>query len=98
MQAHSRASGEHAATLLPGLALANAQVFFIQDFPALYKVRIEWNAIDGAYLNALRLIKMTDTLRAEIMIDDINLHPLRDRVVRTFRLADITVDTFVGNH
>jgi hypothetical protein len=39
---------------------------------------------------------MTDALGAFINIDDINLFTLSNSLVWTLRLADITVDTFIG--
>src|SRR5690606_1535774 len=73
-------------------------VFGVQLFVRLTLVRIERNAINRADLLALRLAEMTDTLGTKVGVDLVDLLPLIDRAVRAFRLADIAVDAFIGNH
>lgn len=58
---------------------------------------IERNTVYRTYLATLRRIKMSDTFRAFGVVNLIYFNALIDRAVRTLRLADVTVDTLVGN-
>ena len=69
----------------------------LQRVTAFDEVRIDGNAVDRTYLPALRLIEMTDALRAFGRIDLVDLRPLRNGLVRAFGLAHIAVDAFVGD-
>jgi hypothetical protein len=60
-------------------------------------VFIEWNAIDWADDLALRLAMMTDALRAQVRIDDINFWPHADGLVWAFGFADVAVNAVVGD-
>jgi hypothetical protein len=60
--------------------------------------RIQRNTIYRADFNALRLIIKADTLGALVGIDYVNLVASGNRIIRTFGLTNITVDTFIGNH
>ncbi len=61
-------------------------------------IRIKWNAIDWAYLTALRGIKMPNALGAFIGIDFINLNAHINRIVWAFWFTDIAINAFVCNH
>ena len=50
------------------------------------------DALDRAHHHALRLVEMADALGAARRIDDVDLFALRNRLVRTRRLADVAVD------
>jgi len=58
---------------------------------------IERDAVDWANLLALWLVVMADAFGTEGRIDHIDLLTLRDGVIRALRLANITVDAFIGN-
>ena len=72
-------------------------VFFHQIIIGFFIIRIERNAIHRADLHALWRIKMSDALGAFIRVDDLNFVALRNRFVRAFGQAHITVDALVGN-
>ena len=59
--------------------------------------RVLNNAFDRTDPQALGVGMMTDTFGAKSRVDLIDLLPLRNGPIRTFRLADITIDAFVGN-
>jgi hypothetical protein len=59
--------------------------------------RVMRDAIDRAYFHALRRIVMAYAFGTLCRVDDINGITLRNGAVRTFRLAYIAVDTFVGD-
>ena len=59
--------------------------------------RVERDALYRADNLALRFIKVSDTLGAEIGVNLINFYPGVDGLVRALRFADVAVDAFVGN-
>ena len=61
-------------------------------------IRIVRNAIYRADFAALRRIEMPDAFGALVWIDDVSLFALRNRVVGAFRLANVAVDAFIGDH
>jgi hypothetical protein len=65
---------------------------------ALYVLRVDGNTGHGAHLNALRLVKMTDALRAFGRVDLIDLFAQINRLVRALGLTHITVDALIGDH
>jgi len=73
-------------------------IFLHEFFLALFMVRIFGDAVYRADVDALRFVKMTYALGAELRVDLINLFPLINRPVRTFGFADVTVDAFIGNN
>jgi hypothetical protein len=73
-------------------------VFGQQLFLGLLVFRIQRNAVYRTDFNALRLIIKADTLGALVGIDYVNLVASGNRIIRTFGLTNITVDTFIGNH
>ena len=52
---------------------------------------------DGAHNLTLRLIVMTDALGTFGGFDFVNLLPHGDRAIGALRLANVAVNTFVGN-
>jgi len=72
-------------------------VFRHQFFVCFGVFFVNQNAVHGADLLALRLVVMADALRAQIGIDFVNFLPLRNSIVRAFRLAHVAVDAFIGN-
>ena len=63
-------------------------------FPAF---RIDQNAFDRTDFYALGRLKVAYAFRAAGRINNVELLSLKDRFVRAFGLADITIDAFVGN-
>jgi hypothetical protein len=61
-------------------------------------LRMEGNAADRTHLLALRLVEVADALGAFIRIDFVNFGAHVDRVVWALRLANVAIDTVVGNH
>jgi len=57
---------------------------------------IKRNAIDGTNLDALGGLEVADTLRAQRRVDDVDFFTGGNRIIRTFRFADVTVDAFVS--
>jgi hypothetical protein len=41
---------------------------------------------------------MSDAFRTQFGIDLIDLFALINRIIRTLRLADVAIDTFIGDH
>src|SRR5258706_3570629 len=58
-------------------------------------IRIQGNALHGAYLPALWLVVVPDALGAFVRIDPVDFRSLRDSVVGTRRLAYVAVDALV---
>jgi hypothetical protein len=54
--------------------------------------RIRVDAFDRAHHHALRLVEMADAFGAQRGIDHVDVRPLRDRLVRARRFADVAVD------
>ena len=57
----------------------------------------DYTFLDRAHLLALRFVKMTYAFRAFIRINFIDFFALINCIIRAFRLADVTVNAFVGN-
>src|SRR5690606_8255770 len=55
-------------------------------------LRIRIDALDRAHDHALRFVEMAYALGAQRRIDDVDRFPLRDRLVRADRLADVAID------
>jgi len=70
----------------------DADVFCIQLIMCFRMFFINQYTIDRAYLLALRLIIMTNTLCAQIGVDFVDFLTLGNCVVWTFRFTDITID------
>jgi hypothetical protein len=60
-------------------------------------IGMQWNAINGTDLPALRGIKMAYALRALVGIDLVNLNPHKNRIIRALGLTDVAIDALVGN-
>jgi hypothetical protein len=60
-------------------------------------VGVAEDAVDGADLHALGGVVMTDTLRTQIGIDDVDLCTHADGIVGAFRLADIAINALIVN-
>jgi hypothetical protein len=58
---------------------------------------MQWNAINGADLPALRGIKMAYALRALVGINLVNLNPHKNRIIRALGFTDVAIDALVGN-
>jgi hypothetical protein len=58
---------------------------------------MQWNAINGTDLPALRGIKMAYALGALVGIDLVNLNPHKNRIIRALGLTDVAIDALVGN-
>jgi len=58
--------------------------------------RIVNDAFDRTDSQALGVRMMTHAFGTKSGVDLINLLPLRNRTVRAFRFADITIDAFIG--
>ncbi len=58
---------------------------------------IHGNAVDRADLTTLRHLEMPHAFGALVGIDHIVFNALADRAVRTFGLADVTVDAVIGD-
>ncbi len=86
-----RASGARFAAIRPSY-------FASSTTRALDVIGIDRDAVDRADLDTLRRVEVADALGAFRGIDDVDLRPLRDRVVRALGLADVAVDAFVGDH
>jgi len=54
------------------------------------------NTVDGAHLDTLRSIVMTDTFRAFVWVNLINFLTLVNCLIRTFGFTNIAVDAFIG--
>jgi hypothetical protein len=78
-------------------SLGQFKIFFKEYFFALDHFRMGNDAFDRTYFDALRLVKMTNAFGAKFWIDFVKLDALIDRIVRTFRLADIAIDALIGN-
>ena len=57
-----------------------------------------WDAIHRAYSDTLWCFEVADAFGATIRIDFIYFNPLRNGLIRAFRLADITIDTVMSDH
>ena len=68
-----------------------------QRFPVFYEFGVNRNTRYRADLHTLGLIEMPYTLRAFMGVNFINLLAHKNGIVRTLRLADVTVDAFIGN-
>ena len=64
---------------------------------AFLAFRIDQNTFDRADFYALGRLKVAHAFCAAGRINNVELLSLRDRFVRAFWLADITIDAFVGN-
>jgi hypothetical protein len=60
-------------------------------------LRVHWNTSYRAYLNTLRLVKVTHAFCAFVGVNFINFCPKVNRLVGTLRFANIAIDAFVGN-
>jgi hypothetical protein len=58
---------------------------------------IHEDAVYGADFLALRRVVVTDTFRAQLGIDDVDLLAGRNRLIGALRLAHVAVDAFVGD-
>jgi hypothetical protein len=58
---------------------------------------MQWNAINGTDLPALRGIKMAFALRALVGINLVNLNPHKNRIIRALGFTDVAIDALVGN-
>ena len=56
------------------------------------------NTFHRADFHALRRIKMAYAFGTQIRVDLVNLETLVDGLIRTFGLADITIDAFLGDY
>jgi hypothetical protein len=59
--------------------------------------RIDRNTRHRAHLHALRFAKMADAFGTTVRVDFIDEFAHRDSTIRALRLADVAVDTFVGD-
>ena len=80
-----------------GFSLGKFEILFVQHFFTLDYVGMRNDALDGTHFDALRPLEMADTFGAEFGIYFVELDALIDRAVRAFRLADIAVDTLIGD-
>ena len=60
-------------------------------------IGMQWNAINGTDLPALRGIKMAYALRALVGIDLVNLNPHENRIIGALGLTDVAIDALVSN-
>lgn len=67
--------------------------FFLAFAPS----RIEGDAGHGAHLLTLRLVIMSNAFRAFVWIDFVNFRAHINRVVGALRLANVAIDTVVGD-
>jgi hypothetical protein len=58
---------------------------------------MQWNAINGTDLPALRGIKMAYALRALVGINLVNLNAHKNRIIRALGFTDVAIDALVGN-
>jgi hypothetical protein len=58
---------------------------------------MQWNAINGTDLLALRGIKMAYALRALVGVNLVNLNPHKNRIIRALGFTDVALDALVGN-
>jgi hypothetical protein len=58
---------------------------------------MQWNAINGTDLPALRGIKMAYALRALVGVNLVNLNPHKNRIIRALGFTDVAIDALVGN-
>ena len=65
---------------------------------ALYVCRIKRAAVDRTDLLALRLVEVAHAFGAATGVYDVDFIACGDRIIGTFRLADVTVNAFVGNY
>lgn len=79
------------------LLFSQARVLALQFRARFLVVLVDANAFDRANLDTLRRVKMPDAFGTAPRVDDVDFDPLRDCAVGAFRLADIAVDTLVGN-
>ncbi len=70
-------------------------IFGQQLVGRFYTQIIQRDTVNRTHLLALRLIKMADTLGAQIRVDVINLGSHVNRFVGTLGLTYVTVDAFV---
>ena len=56
------------------------------------------NASNGANLNALRFVKVTNAFGAFAGVDLVNFDTHADGLIRAFRFTHIAVDAFVGDY
>ena len=93
---------------LPGHRTADGLVFYDRAARELLEAlheyvlaflafRIDQNAFHRTDFYALGRLKVAHAFRAAGRINNVELLSLRDRFVRTLRLADVTIDAFVGN-
>jgi hypothetical protein len=74
-----------------------ATVLLPERVPILEKLRIHRYASHGADLHALGFVKMTDTFGTFLGIDLVDFWPQKNGQIRTFGLANIAIDTLVGD-
>jgi hypothetical protein len=60
-------------------------------------LRIQWYAVDGTYLLALRFVKMSHAFGASRRIDYIDDFALIDGLIGALGFADVAIDTFIGD-
>lgn len=70
---------------------------FLQLRLGLFTIWIEDDAIVAAGSDALRFVEVSDALRALVRIDDENIVPFGDRVVRALVFAIATVNAVFCN-
>jgi hypothetical protein len=58
---------------------------------------MDFDACDGTYDLALRLVVVTDTFCASGRINDVDLFAHRDGIIGTLWLAHVAIDAFVGD-
>lgn len=91
----ARSTDRFSATAALGL---KSPVFRPQRFLRFHVRGIYRYAAHRANLNALWFTKVPYTLRAFAGLNDIVVAPHRYGLVRALRLANITVDAFIGDH
>jgi hypothetical protein len=69
-----------------------------QLFLGLHHLRIQRDALHGAHLNALRLIKVTHAFGAFVRINFIDLLAKIDGLVGALGFTNITIDALTGDH
>ncbi len=58
---------------------------------------MQWNAVNGTDLAALRGVKMAYAFRALVGIDLVNLNPHKNRIIGALGFTDVAIDALVGN-
>jgi hypothetical protein len=74
------------------------QVLVVELIFSFTQVRIERDAVNRAYLLALRRIEMAYALGTQARVNHINFIALRNGAVGALGLTHVAVDALIGNH